>query len=194
MTNATPAADQELDTRLAVIQQTVSAIANPVLFIEDIENELDILAEDQADPEALQAINANAIALLDTQQRFASAFKSAIEIATALRAQRETTRTRLRKLEKAIDECDIEVPEIELLAEAIREEQDEYLWLVLDEMLADQIACGIGIPLGETVTLVNCLTSGDLLGHYLVDALRDWVRRADEYIRTGITPPPDTDE
>ena len=63
--NETPAADQEIDARLAVVAEAVSTLANPIPILEDIEAELDILNEEEADPEALNAIHTNAITLLD---------------------------------------------------------------------------------------------------------------------------------
>jgi DNA repair exonuclease SbcCD ATPase subunit len=187
--NETPAADQEIDARLAVVQEAVSTLANPIPILEDIEAELDILNEEAADPEALNAIHTNAITLLDAQQRLATAFMTTLELAKALKDQREQARQTLAELKRAIEECDIENPDVEALAESIREEQDEMLWYTLDDMLADNIAQNSALTYVEANDLL-CLLTGEIdTDHYLWDELRDWMRRASEYTRTGITPP-----
>ena len=108
MTNAntapTPAADQEIDQRLAVVQEAVSVLANPIPVLEDIEAELDILNDEEADPEALNAIHQNAITLLDSQQRLATAFMTTLELAKALKDQREQARQTLAELQRAVDD------------------------------------------------------------------------------------------
>lgn len=186
--NETPAADQEIDARLAVVQEAVSTLANPIPILEDIEAELDILNEEEADPEALNAIHTNAITLLDAQQRLAAAFMTTLELAKTLKDQREATRRTLADLQRAVEECDVENPDIEALAESIREEQDEMLWYTLDDMLVENFAESSPLTQDEAYRLVNLVIYNLEHDHYLWDELRDWIRRADEYTRTGITP------
>lgn len=196
MPNATQTAPvtnpDELDTRLATVQQLVSALDNPIPLVEDIEAELENLDDEGADPEALTAISHNAISLLDIQRQQAAAFVGVMDIAQQFRQQRETVRARLSQLQEAIATCDVEVPEIEALAETIRDEQEEMFWNVMDDMFADQIVSSLYLTYSEANKLVGLLTEGELdSDHFLVDELKDWIRRADEYLRTGLTPPPD---
>lgn len=202
MTNAnpaTPAADQEIDARLAVVQEAVSVLANPIPLLEDIENELDLLAGDEADPEALNAIHTNAVTLIDSQQRLATAFMTTLELAKALKDQREAARQTLADLKKSINDADMNVPEIEALWETIEEMvsednmyyMDEYAW----DTITDQIANESPLDYSEAVRILNLLTGGNIIDddHYLWDELRDWIRRANECSRTGLTPPPAID-
>ncbi len=190
----TPAADQEIDARLATVQEAVSVLANPIPVLEDIEAELDILNEEEADPEALNAIHENAITLLDSQQRLVTAFMTTMELAKALKDQREQTRQTLANLQRAVEECDTENPDIDALVMSIQEEQDEFLWYTLDDMQAENIAEESGLDYPEAYQMMNILTGGGLdTDHYLWDELRDWIRRAQETIRTGLCPPPEID-
>lgn len=193
-TPTAPAADREIDQRLATIQGAFSVLADPIPIIEDIEAELDILADEEADPEALQAIHSNAIALLDTQQRISSALKSVMEISAALRAQREEARQTLSDLRIAIETADTAVPEIEALWEMIEESNMEWLMFSLDgewERPVDELINTTPLDEDEARLLINILIGQDLdLDHYLWDELRDWMRRARETADTGICPPP----
>jgi hypothetical protein len=182
---ATPAADQEIDARLAVVQEAVSTLANPIPILEDIEAELDILAGEEADPEALDAIHNNAITLLDSQQRLATAFMTTLELAKALKDQREQARQGLAELKQAIDDADRDVPEVESLwqtiEEIISEENEMYLWDMMYEVIDDQIAFGSGLSHTEAAALTNLLTGGCFEDdHPLWDELRDWIRRAEK--------------
>src|SRR5574342_429276 len=125
--NETPAADQEIDARLTVVQEAVSTLANPIPILEDIEAELDVLNEEEADPEALNAIHTNAITLLDAQQRLAAAFMTTLELAKALKDQREQARQGLAELKQAIENADTDVPEIEQLWQMVEESNMEWL-------------------------------------------------------------------
>ncbi len=192
---ATPAADQEIDQRLAVVQEAVSVLANPIPVLEDIEAELDILNDEEADPEALNAIHENAITLLDSQQRLATAFMTTLELAKALKEQREQARQGLDELKQAISSADLNVPEIEGLWETIEEMVsedsmnyfDDYAW---DSMI-DRIAEETPLDYRESYQLLNLLTGEQIEeNHYLWDELRDWMRRAEETAKTGICPPP----
>ncbi len=190
----TPAADQEIDARLAVVQEAVSVLANPIPVLEDIEAELDMLNDEEADPEALNAIHENAITLLDSQQRLATAFMTTLELAKALKDQREQARQTLAELQRAIEECDTDNPDIDALVMSISEEQEEWIWYTLDDMQAENIAEESGLDYSEAYQMMNILTGGGLdTDHYLWGELRDWMRRAQETIRSGICPPPAAD-
>ena len=195
-TAPTPAADQEIDQRLAVVQEAVSVLANPIPVLEDIEAELDILNDEEADPEALNAIHNNAVTLLDSQQRLATAFMTTLEaLAKALKDQREAARKALDELKNAIDDVDLNVPEVERLATMIKEMQSEDQMWYFDDMAWEHVEEGIveSSPLDYTEAsgLLSMLTDGEIEhDHYLWDELRDWMRRTRDYINTGITPPP----
>ena len=190
----TPAADQEIDARLAVVQEAVSTLANPIPILEDIEAELDILNEEEADPEALNAIHTNAITLLDAQQRLATAFMTTLELAKALKDQREQARQGLAELKRAIEDADTDVPEIgslwETVEEMVSEDSMNYFFDMAWEHVAESIADSSPLDWDESQRILALLCDGGLeMDHYLWNDLRDWMRRASEYTRTGITPP-----
>jgi hypothetical protein len=197
MTNvnsALPAADEEIESRLITVERAVNDLVDTGFVVEDIENELDILTEDDADPEAVGAIHSHVITLLDAQERLNSAFKTAMELARALKDQREQARGALDELKEAVRNADQNVPEVEdlytTIEEMIAEEQmyyfDDVSWEVVQESIADSSP----LSHAEVSHLLALLNSGDIEErHYLWDELRDWMRRADEFVRTGITPP-----
>lgn len=195
MNNVTmPAADREIDARLAVVQEAVSVLANPIPVLEDIEAELDILNDEAADPDALNAIHNNAVTLLDSQQRLATAFMTTLELAKALKDQREQARQRLADLKEAIDNADTSVPEIESLWEMVEESNMEWLMYSFDdewERPVEDLINTTPLDEDEAHSLINVLIGQDLpQDHYLWDELRDWIRRAEETALTGICPPP----
>ncbi len=188
-TAPTPAADQEIDQRLAVVQEAVSVLANPIPVLEDIEAELDILNDGEADPGALNAIHENAITLLDSQQRLATAFMTTLELAKALKDQREQARQTLADLQRAVEECDVENPDIEALAESIREEQDEMLWYFFEEMLIDHLVDDTPLTYQEGNHFITVLREIDA-GDVLIAELKEWIERAYEVL---YPPVPDSD-
>jgi hypothetical protein len=200
MNNAPPVTlpADDLDSRLAVIQEAANNLINPALLVEDIENELDILAEEQADPEAINAIHTNAITLFDAQERLTTAFATTMEVAQTLKQQREDARTALADLKRSIAEANIDVPEIEDLWTTIEEMVSDDQMLYFDDMAREHIIERIwdASPLdySESNRIVDLLTGNEIeTDHYLWDDLRDWMRRADELIRTGVTPSPEID-
>ena len=195
MTNAKPAAlaaDQDIESRLTVVQQAVDDLVDTNFIVEDIENELDILADEEADPEALGAIHGHAITLLDAQARLNAAFQTALELAAALKGQRESARQSLVELKAAISNIDTDVPEINDLWQAAEESASEWLMYSLYdpwENVVEQLINTTPLEEEEASKLIGVLTEEFDPEHYLWDELRDWVRRADEFVRTGITPP-----
>ena len=195
MTNAKPAAlaaDQDIESRLTVVQQAVDDLVDTNFIVEDIENELDILADEEDDPEALGAIHGHAITLLDAQARLNAAFQTALELAAALKGQRESARQSLVELKAAIANIDTDVPEINDLWQAAEESASEWLMYSLYdpwENVVEQLINTTPLEEEEASKLIGVLTEEFDPEHYLWDELRDWVRRADEFVRTGITPP-----
>jgi hypothetical protein len=186
------AADQDIESRLTVVQQAVNDLVDTEFIVEDIENELDILAEEDADPEALGAIHSHAVTLLDAQTRLNAAFQTALELAAALKSQRESARQSLVELKAAIANIDTDVPEINDLWLSAEESASEWLMYSLYdewETVVEQLINTTPLEEDEASKLIGVLTDEFDPEHYLWDELRDWIRRMDETIRTGITPP-----
>ena len=193
MDNAQPQPPVDTENELAVLEETVRGLQVPTHAAELIADALNFLADHGAGHQVavLDDVYTAASQMLTTAQKLDQGFRASLAIAKTLRQQREDTRRALADLQRAIEECDVENPDIEALAESIREEQDEMLWYALDDMLAENIAENSPLTYTESWELMNMLTYGSNFdqGHYLWDELRDWIRRAEEFNRTGLTPP-----
>jgi len=178
------------ETELALLEETMRSLPVPARAAEIISDGLNFLYDNGADDQAevLEDIHRAASAMLQTTQQINQGFGAALHIAKALREQARRT---LADLKEAIETCDTDVPEIEGLAEMLREEQDEMLWYTLDDILLDQITCNTPLDYREGNHLLAVLEGGDLdSDHYLWDELRDWIRRAQMTIDTCICPEP----
>jgi hypothetical protein len=165
--------DQEVDRTLIAVQQHVSDLADPRDSAGAIGDALDRLYTTGADAEAVEAIHTHAVEMLETSQSLHQVVQTTLEMARALREQREHLRL-------AIAEIDTSVPEIEELVETIREEtsEDDY-WCLMDmfhENLTEDIVSNTGLNWQEAGQLADILTGGALEeDHPLWDELREWL-------------------
>ena len=165
--------DQEVDRALAAVQQHVNTLADPRDSAGALADALDRLYATGADVDTVDTIHAHAVEMLETSQSLHQVVRTTLEMARALREQRE-------RLRQAIAEGDISVPEIDELVETIRQEtaEDEY-WCLMDmfhENLTDDIAMNTGLSWQEAGQLTGILTGGVLEeDHPLWDELREWL-------------------
>jgi sugar/nucleoside kinase (ribokinase family) len=165
--------DEEVDRTLVAVQQHVSDLADPRDSAGAIADALDRLYATGADAETVNAIHAHAVEMFETSQSLHQVVHTTLEMARALREQRE-------RLRQAIADVDISVPEIEELVETIREEtsEDDY-WGLMDmfhDSLTDDIAMNTGLNWHEAGQLSDIITCGVLEeDHPLWDELREWL-------------------
>ncbi len=176
--NQNPPVDNT-ETELAVLEETVHNLAIPVQSAELIADALNFLAEHGADDKAavLNDIYDATSAMLQTAQQLDQGFRASLNIAKTLRQQREDARQALADLKEAIDTCDVENPEIEALAESIREEQDEMLWYFFEEMLIDHLVDDTPLTYQEGSRFIQALREIDA-GDVLIAELKEWIERA----------------
>jgi sugar/nucleoside kinase (ribokinase family) len=165
--------DQEVDRALAAVQQHVNDLADPRDSAGAIADALDRLYATGADAGTVNTIHAHAVEMLETSQSLHQVVRTTLEMARALREQRE-------RLRQAIADVDISVPEIEELVETIREEtsEEEYWYLqdLIQESFVDEIAMNTGLNWTEAGQLADILTGGVLEDdHPLWDELREWL-------------------
>jgi sugar/nucleoside kinase (ribokinase family) len=165
--------DQEVDRALAAVQQHVNDLADPRDSAGAIADALDRLYATGADADTVNTIHAHAVEMLETSQSLHQVVRTTLEMARALREQRE-------RLRQAIADVDVSVPEIEELVETIREEtsEDDYWWLMdmFHENLTEDIVSNTGLSWQEAGQLTDIITGGALEeDHPLWDELREWL-------------------
>jgi prefoldin subunit 5 len=166
--------DQEVDRALEAVQQHVNDLADPRDSAGAIADALDRLYATGADADTVNTIHTHAVEMLETSQSLHQVVRTTLEMARALREQRE-------RLRQAIADVDISVPEIEELVETIREEtsEEEYWYLqdLVQESFIDEIAMNTGLNWTEAGQLAGVLLSGGDLedDHPLWDELREWL-------------------
>jgi len=192
--------DGEPEDQLTLLDHEVTDLIDPGNFVRLIDLELDELWNQGADKDAINAISSNTVALLESAQKLNASFRASMDIAQKLREQREAARIELAELKTALDEVDLSIPAIEALVEGIEEEAVETAEMFAMEMMwdhyIDRITDETPLTYSEALSLMSRLTddAGDIdVDHYLWDELKDWMRRCDEYARTGITPPREVD-
>ena len=183
--NEQPPVDTE--NELAVLEETVRGLQVPTHAAELIADALNFLAEHGADQQVavLDDVYTAASQMLTTAQKLDQGFRASLAIAQTIRQQREDARQTLADLKEAMSDVDTSVPEIDdlwqTIEEIINEENENYLYDAMHELIVDQIACDSGLEYIEAVTLLNLLTDGSIDENSdLWDELRDWMRRAAE--------------
>jgi len=187
MDNAQPQPPVDTENELAVLEETVRGLQVPTHAAELIADALNFLAEHGADQQVavLDDVYTAASQMLTTAQKLDQGFRASLAIAQTIRQQREDTRQTLADLKEAMSDVDTSVPEIDdlwqTIEEIINEENENYLYDAMHELIVDQIACDSGLEYIEAVTLLNLLTDGSIDENSdLWDELRDWMRRAAE--------------
>jgi hypothetical protein len=166
--------DREVDRALAAVEQHVNDLADPRDSAGAIADALDRLYASGADAGTVNAIHAHAVEMLETSQSLHQVVQTTLEMARALREQRE-------RLRQAIAEMDTSVPEIEDLVETIREETSEEEYWYLQDMIVDSVVedLALNTPLSwqEASQLADVILTGGELedGHPLWDELREWL-------------------
>lgn len=199
-TPASPAPVADEAAQLTALVTQVSALPAPSVAGDLITDAINFLFENGAADKkvVLDDIYTSASALVTAVQQTTQAFTATMSIAQTLRKQREEARQALETLKHAVETADTSVPEInelwDSIADLINEENMECIWDVADNYIAESISDNTPLTWSETHTLLDLLQGGEIEpDHYLWDVLRDWMRRASEFLRTGVTPPPGAD-
>ena len=167
----------DLAGELALVEQQARALGNPLPAVDAIVDDLNRLYDRGADLPTLQAIQANAGALLDAVQQSGQTLHAALDLAGRIKQQRDLTRQALDDLKRAIDTVDLDVPEIEALFETVEEMVTEQTWEYIWEVQIDGVVSNTPLSWDEASRLVGILDGDHNLtdGDPLWDALREWI-------------------
>ncbi len=153
--------------------------------VEDITVQLDALYQQGASESSLVSIQDSAQQLMSAIAAQEQAFQAALEIARTIQVQRDQTRKALNELKNALSSCDMSVPEIQDLHEALLEETEmrvmDYMW----DTFAWDITESTGLNYAEAQSLLGLLTDIDYAGvlpknHPVWDDLRKVMRTLEE--------------
>jgi len=167
----------DLAVELALVEQQARALGNPLPAVDAIVDDLNRLYDHGADLPTLQAIQANAGALLDAVQCSGQTLHAALDLAGRIKQQRDLTRQALDDLKRAVDTVDLDVPEIEALFETVEEMVTEQTWEYIWEVQIDGVVSNTPLSWDEASRLVGILDGDHNLadGDPLWDALREWI-------------------
>ncbi|NLF78156.1 MAG: hypothetical protein GX573_20885 [Chloroflexi bacterium] len=143
MTHTDHTHTDDVARELAVLQDQVNGLADPNAAAEAVAAELDYLYSVGADTQSLQVIHDQASVLLDASQQLGQAFSAALHVAQRIREQRNTAQEALAKLKTAVENADLDQPEVaqlfEELSEMAQEDAEVYFWDMMWEFLEDHI-------------------------------------------------------
>ena len=167
----------DLASELALVEQQARALGNPLPAVDAIVDDLNQLYDHGADLPTLQAIQANAGALLGAVQSSGQTLHAALDLAGRIKQQRDLTRQALDDLKRAVDTVDLDVPEIEALFETVEEMVTEQTWEYVWEVQIDGVVSNTPLSWDEASRLIGILDGDHNLtdGDPLWDALREWI-------------------
>lgn len=155
-------------TALAALEQTASALVDPTIAADVIEQGLNFIYTNEGEhlEAVLDDIQLSVNALVANADDLGAKLQAAVAMAKTLREQRESARQALQDLQDAIVNHDLSHPEIDGLIDSLTEsitwEIEEQIWDVLWEHVIDRITDESPLDYTQANHLLDILTGGEV--------------------------------
>lgn len=164
-------------TALVAIGRAANALIDPDVIVDAVGVQLDALASGGADPQRLDVIHDASRDLAEQAHTLHNQVRTALEIARSVREQREAARGKLDALRRAMDDIDLDVPEVEEMYQAVEEMTMDWAWEVAADNLHDEIVSNTPLDWREAGNLIDLINGdGPALDDPRWHELRDWLR------------------